>query len=262
MADVRLFDTHFARFGYAPLKSIRREPAGVHFVLPAGVKEVSQTGLYSYVGLSGDFEYEVSYEWTEIPTVKGGYGMTVGIAVDTLGKEGQVMLSRGFQPGKKEAFSCYAIVQGKLNEAGIMEYKQIGKPVPTNARVGGLVIRREKGELIFLAADGQAALTELQRMPFTTATVRQIRLYADPGGSPTALDAWIGQLRVRAQEITGGFPKRERKEGWGWWLWLAFGAAVAAAGYFVYRWLSRDARPAVPSPAVKRTGAGNIRAKK
>jgi hypothetical protein len=47
--------------------------------------------------------------------------------------------------------------------------------------------------------------------------VRQVRLYADQGGSPTSLDGWVSGVKIHAEEIAGGFPKRERKTSIGWW---------------------------------------------
>ena len=73
---------------------------------------------------------------------------------------------------------------------------------------GRFVIRREKEELICLAGDGaKGELVELARVPFTKAPVREVRLYADPGGSDSGIDAQILNFRATAEEITGGTPE-------------------------------------------------------
>jgi hypothetical protein len=72
-------------------------------------------------------------------------------------------------------------------------------------------------------------------VPFTDATVRQVRIFADPGGCDTELDARIYDVRIIAEEITGNVPKRDKADGLGWWP-IALGIAVAVSvGYVVWR---------------------------
>jgi hypothetical protein len=224
-ANVRLFDTHFARFGYLPLNSINREEHGLRFKLPSAIKNIPQTGMYSYVALKGDFDISAEYEWIDVPPPKGGYGLSCGIAIDTLGAAGQVSLARAILPWKKNEH-WIAFTQGKPDESGKMKYDTT-PAAKTKALTGRLALRREKDELICLAADGAAELREVGRIPFTTETVRQVRLYADPGGSPTYVDMWMGGLKVRAEAITGAFRLVEKKPGLGWW--PVFGVVVLAA---------------------------------
>jgi len=88
-----------------------------------------------------------------------------------------------------------------------------------------------------LPPDGPTAeLTEVHRFPFTDETVRGVRFFADPGGSPTALEARLGDMVVRAEEITPGIPKRDQ-EGFHW-LWPAIGGTVVLGG-LVGWWLVR-----------------------
>src|SRR5262245_36903256 len=91
-ADVRLFDSHFARYGYQPTRTIAKEPKGVRIRLPARAVNVVQTGLYSYFSLAGDFEVTADYELIDLPPPQGGYGVSCGIGVDTLGPGGMVAL--------------------------------------------------------------------------------------------------------------------------------------------------------------------------
>src|SRR5580700_3023856 len=93
----KAYDTHFARYGYSPGKAIVREPRGFRFQLPAREKGVGQTGVYSYFALAGDFEVSATFELIDAMPPLSGYGVTCGIAVDTEGPDGGVVLSRGFQ---------------------------------------------------------------------------------------------------------------------------------------------------------------------
>jgi hypothetical protein len=97
-----------------------------------------------------------------------------------------------------------------------------------------LALRRVGSELICLIADGEeVTLRELARVPFTTGTVRTFRIFADPGMSPTSVDAQVGNVRVRAEEITGGVPASEKSTGLGWWLAIA---AIMAGGVLFVIW--------------------------
>jgi hypothetical protein len=237
VAKPRLLDTHFGRYGYAPTRSIKLEGPGVHFLLPADVKDMGQTGLYSYIGLLGDFEVAATFDWIEVAMPKGGYGVSCGIVVDTEGAGGSVALARGFQLGKGKG-SGYLITRGKPGEGGI-KYDS-PELEPTKARSGRLVLRREQAEVICLVGDGdKEPLRELHRYEFTTGPIRKVRLCADTGGSPTAMDVRLGELRIRAEQITGGIPLREVEGGWVWWLTGLAVLVLAAVGY----WLWRRRRP-------------------
>src|SRR5438105_1882802 len=62
-ANPKLYDTHFPRYGYLPLKSIQREKQNMRFSLrPTGSKAVEQTGVYAYFAVAGDFEVSATYE--------------------------------------------------------------------------------------------------------------------------------------------------------------------------------------------------------
>src|SRR5581483_9777442 len=56
VADGKLLDARFSRYGYAPSRSILREETWLRFWLPAGAQGVGQTGLYSTFVIAGDFE--------------------------------------------------------------------------------------------------------------------------------------------------------------------------------------------------------------
>src|SRR4051812_5635044 len=100
-ADVRLLDSHFARYGYVPARTVVRDTHGVRIRLPSGVPNIGQTGLYSYFSVAGDFEFSATYELIDLPAPRGGYGVSCGIAVDTQGPGGSVAVARGQPPKQK-----------------------------------------------------------------------------------------------------------------------------------------------------------------
>lgn len=235
VADEKLLDTRFVRFGPAPTKKlIAREGRAIHFRLPPPKKDddPSQAGLYSYVKLAGDFEITADFYWKGVPVPKVGYGASVGIAVDaTPGTPGgMVSLARATLP-KQEA--GYLITRSIKEKDGPPRYEP--QFFATKAMSGRLLIRREKDELVCMTGDGfKSEMVELARVPYTKATVREVRIYADPGGSDSGLDATITNFRATAEEITGGTPQRDRDPGWGWW--PALGVLLVGAGGGGYYW--------------------------
>jgi hypothetical protein len=225
-ANPRLLETHFGRYGYSTAKTITREPQGVlHFRLPAHTEGVGQTGIYSYVKIDGDFEVSASYDWIDVTMPKIGYGASCGIAIDSGDRGVMVSLARSHfaEPDKGPG---YGVTVGKSLGTKV-DYDT--KYYYSKAKRGRLVLRREKGEVICLTADGSKdPLEERQRVPLTQA-VGQVRFFADAGGSPTLVDARLGQMRVQADEITGGFAKSEQPWTMPWWAIVAmslFGVTV------------------------------------
>jgi hypothetical protein len=228
-ADVRRLDSHFARYGYQPARSIVRDGRGVRIRLPAGVTNVGQTGLYSYFALAGDFEVSAAYELADLPPPQAGYGISCGIAVDTQGPGGSVAVARGQAPKQPPG---YVVTRGLPGDGGT---KYETTYYPSSAKAGRLALRREKAEVVCLVADAPGQeVRELCRVPSVAGTVRQVRLFADPGGSKAAVDARLTQVRVTAAEITGGVPAREARGGAGWWV-TGLGCSAAAVALLAVR---------------------------
>jgi hypothetical protein len=222
--------TRFATYGYHPESSLLSDPAGLRFKLPSGVKGVGQTGIYSQFSLSGDCEVILNYELVHVQEPSDGYGSGLGLAFDAGDEGGRAIIQRVLKP-KKE--SGYVLQTGPLTPGSKMtETYQL---VPCEAQKGRIGLRRVKKELIFLATDDPAAEPEeIERRPFTEGTIRAVRLFADAGGSPTALHVRASEIQMRAEEITGGVPRREAG-GWGWrWLWVL--APVGGVGLLIWGW--------------------------
>jgi len=227
----RVFQSHFGRYGYEPKSCIEIQPQGLRFLLPAA-EGVGQTGLYSYVALAGDFEVSAVFDWdaVEFPQV-GSYGVSCGIAVDALNTGLSVSLARGYLLDKGTG-PGYVVNRGEPGEKGTKYDRTFH---PTKSKSGRLVLRREKKEVICLAADSvQAELRELCRLPFTDVTVRPVRLFADAGGSPTGMDVRLSLIRFRADEIAAGTVKHEQSNVLGWWL-AGGGVFIAVTLYLFVR---------------------------
>lgn len=236
-ANVKLLKTRFDRYP-SPAPALQFEPQGLRFQFDTYIKKPLQTGISSTFAVAGDFEISALYEWTPVIVPKEGYGVSCALAVDA--DAWTVALARGNFPGSG---SAYVITRGLLQD-GKKTYKN-ETPIPTQAKRGKLVLRREKKEIICLTADGDEELVERGRLALTAETVRKVHFYADPGNAPTNLDARLQQIRVRAEEITNNIPLHESSGG-GWWMALAAGVLAAAAALIGMRawqgrWLwSRD----------------------
>lgn len=226
--------TLFGTYGYQPRRAVLLEPGGVRIRLPAGVADVAQTGAYSVFTLSGDCEVSVAYALLNVPAPQEGYGSGVGLAFDAGEGIGRGSIQRMHQPSRKSSLLLQTVL-GKKDAQ-----KEELRTVPATARRGRIGLRRIGKELIFLKADDHSSpLEEIERLPFTDGTIRAVRFYADLGGSPTGLDAWVGQIQVRAEEITGGIPKSEAR-GPRWWLWGGLMAAGLGVGFWGWRAYRRE----------------------
>lgn len=223
----QIFRTMFSDYGDRPRKAVVREKDGLRITLSKG--SAGQTGLYSLFVLSGNCEVALTYELLSLPQPTKGYGSGVGLTFDAGEEAGRGSLQRVEHPKEGAGYALQTTVPsgGKPKE----EYRF----VKTAAKRGWMGLRREKGELVFLTSDDLAAeMKEVGRLPFAMGTVRSVRLHADAGGSPTVVDARLRQVRVRADEITGGVPEAEHKAS-AWWWWL-LAAGAFGAGLLVWRW--------------------------
>jgi len=225
-----LLRTKFGNYGWHPTQAVRPEAGSLRLWLPAR-EGVGQTGIYSLFALAGDCEVIVTFELLKLQSPRTGYGSGIGLSFDVGegGEEGRGTMQRVEKPGEGNGH----VVQTNLPGA-----KEEYRFQWNSSRSGRIGLRRVKKELIFLASDTPTGeLQEIERLPFTDQTIRKVRLFADPGGSPTALDARIRRIEVRAEEMTGGTPEIQPETPTRWWLWVALGA-VCAGGVFWF-WQAR-----------------------
>ncbi len=227
-AHPNVLRTSFATYGYQPQRSVVFEKGGYRFWLPAGVAGVGQTGVYSYFSLSGDCEVTLGFELLNLPSPREGYGSGLGLAFDAGDDIGRATLQR-VEKLKNESGYILQISPGKKSPL-----KEEYLLVPSAATRGRMGLRREKKELVFLASDDlKAPLVQIGSLAFTDQTIRAVRFFADPGGSPTAVDARVGEIEIRAEQITGGVPRSESGHPL-LWLWTL--VPVAGAGLAFWGW--------------------------
>ena len=174
--------------------------------------------------LAGECEASCNYQLINFPECKTGYGSSIGLVFDAPAENSWGGIQRAFNP---KYGNCYILMTALPGSDGKMTEQF--KLLATKTTKGKLALRREKSDLVFLAAETPGAeLAEIHRFPFTDQTIRGVRFFGDPGGSPTPLEARLGDMQIRAEEITGGIPKKE-VEGWNT-QWLVVPAAVLLVG--------------------------------
>jgi hypothetical protein len=245
-ANFAILRARFGTYGYRARQTIFLDTSGLRFRLPGGVPGVGQTGLYSYFALAGDCEVTITYELLNVPPPRTGYGSGIGLAFDIEGGAGRGTIQRVFRVG--DGSGC-VLQTAPVESGGGM--KEVDRFVPATSRRGRIGLRRVKNQLIFLSADAPSdALQEIDRLPFTDRTIRAVRVFADAGGSPTAVEIRVRQIDLRAEEIASGVPQSEPRQ-WRWaWLW----AVVPAAGGALLFWAWRVHR-------VKTRRAGSVRSR-
>jgi hypothetical protein len=218
------------------------EPGAVRFWFPAKAGGVPQTGCYSYFTLSGDCEASFTYEILNLPTPKEGYGCGVGLALDAGDEVGRGSIQRVNKNAQESGF----VLQTVLGSGA--KAKEEYRFLSSSARQGRIGLRRVGKELVFLTADDPASpLEEVDRLPFTDRTIRAVRFFADSGGSPTALDVRVKEIRVQAEEITGGVPKTEETMSRWWWVaGAAAGVVLLFGGWRFWRRRAEDEEEAPP----------------
>jgi hypothetical protein len=242
----RAVKDRFSYYGYNPPKSIILETDGLRFLLPGGKAEKdqpAQTGVYSYFRLAGDCEVILTYQLLpnmELPTK--GYGSGVGLALDVdggVGKKWRADIQRVNRVGGKSGYAMHSDDVAK-QKAGI---KPPPDPyTPTSAEWGRMGLRRIKKEIYFLAGEQNDELKEIEHLPFTDETIQVVRLFADPGGSPTWVDARVLRVEIRAEEITGGVAERDVPISPLWWLLLVIPVAGMGTGLTLMFWRFRRRR--------------------
>ena len=234
-ANPQLLDNHFGRYGFADKTTIVRDGDAIRFRLPALEKPVPQTGLYSLFALAGEFELSATYEWIDVPPPETGYGVSCGIAVETLKQApggGYVSVARAHLPRKG---SYYTVTRGTPNESGMKYDPGPDSPYPARAssKKWQLIIRREQGSIVCQAANEGQEPELLCTIPFTEASIRKVLLFVDPGGSTTSVDVALSQIRIKAEKHATE-PKRLDPQGMSMWIIVLVVVAVAALCGLVY----------------------------
>jgi hypothetical protein len=222
--------SHFRPYNHEGQQAIYFEPTGVRFWLGTPMKKPKQVGLYTPIKLVGDFEITVRYEWLGDAEPTTGYGVSCGIAIGHQGKIIQVVRGNKVKKG-----NFYWVTEGIPKPNGPPEFKD-REERHTRAKSGRLALRREKNTILCLVADGDETLEEVDRITkFTTDSIHEVRFIADPGESPTVVDARLKEIRFRAEDILSDVPLRERQSSLGWWLSAAGVVVVIGLSVLLFK---------------------------
>jgi len=222
---------HFNPYGFKHTETVQRDKDGFHFVIKA-VKGSGQAGVYSNFTLSGDAEASCFYEVKRLPQPRTGYGCLVGLGFDIGEKQGRGSIQRAHTVKGETGYVL------EVDLVGVdMKPEDKYKFVKTKAMKGRIGLRRVGKELIFLMTETQLGdLEEIGRLPFTDKTIRAVRYYGDSGGSPTAVDVWVKEIEVKAEEAVAGIPKSEKPKPNRWWIWVMLSVVVAGGLVGWWRW--------------------------
>ncbi len=237
-----LLRTKFNTYGTNPNRSLFLDQ-GYRLFLEAGEKAAEQTGLYSLFALAGNCEVTLTYQLFTLEPPRNGSGSGFGFCFETEDQAAEGSLMRIHTPKEGSGYLCRAILGRGKAKAKPRDEKYFE---PSEAMSGKMALRRIKKELVFLVADTpDGELKEIKRLPFTDVTIRPLRLYFDPGGSPTAIDVRVTEMEVKAEELAGGASQLAKPES-ARWPWLLLPAA-GLGGFWL--WRRRAGARTSPSPA-------------
>jgi hypothetical protein len=224
--DRRFLDTLFGRFGSARKSTVLRDPRGIRFQMPGTGNNAGQTGLYSLFSLAGDFEISADYNFIDVPAPTAGYGASCGIAVDAKGPSGQVQFVRVNLAPRGWRYRVGRDPTGTRQQFEDTDY-------PARATTGRLVLRREAGTLVCLAAEKSGELEELTRFEFPQ-MVERVRFFVDSGGSPTAMDVRLAPIRIQAEKKATD-PTEVVEQRLPWWGTVLLIVGGAGLSFLIYR---------------------------
>jgi WD40 repeat protein len=153
-------------------------------------------GVAAKFGIKGDFELTAGFEIVEAEPPKEGRGVYFELYLMTETSSGEALSFNRMvlQDGRE----VYASARMSSNKAGGRNIIFQGEEIPAPRKSGQLRITR-LGSKIFLSVreDAGANFRVLYRAELGAEDVKFLRLGANPGGGPHAVDLRIHDLRVR-----------------------------------------------------------------
>jgi DNA-directed RNA polymerase subunit RPC12/RpoP len=158
-------------------------------------------GLQTKFSLTGDFEITASYEILSFDKPATGYGVGVYLTISPAAwKNKRATLARCWTPQTGSGFQPVFILAGPvpINRTGWE---------PSETMKGQLRLRREGDKLFYLINEevGQP-FREILQCDYGTEAVDMVRLVANPGSSPAAVDVRLLDIQMH----WGGLPDHAR----------------------------------------------------
>jgi hypothetical protein len=176
---------------------VKAEEKGVRVKLPAEKSNKYDTvGVAAQFGIKGDFEVTARYEIIEAPQPAEGAGVGFELYIMTeSAAKAALMVAHRFPPEGNQLYVCGRIA---ANAQGRREGSFFNE-VPANAKSVDLrVIRIGPMAVVSVRQDDDKAFRVVNRVALGAEDVRFLRVGANPGGAPCAVDLRLVHLRVRA----------------------------------------------------------------
>jgi len=177
---------------------MKPETGGLRITLPAKRPNLAAVGVSPRFAVSGDFEISVAFEILAVEQPRKGYGSGVNIHLILDNPQAEaVTLLRGTRVKEGDV---YLVNRARKRKDGRMQYRL--KTFPSNATSGRLSIRRVGSVIHYLAADGvNGELMEIDQTDVGTEDLDVIRVAANTGESPTALDVRLLDLQIVSERL-------------------------------------------------------------
>jgi hypothetical protein len=226
------------RVGQTPERYMKGEALGLRITLP-GKQALAPVGVSSRLAVHGDFEITLTYQILKADKPSTGYGAGVSLWVSsTEAGDATATLARFVRPKEGDVYSTDHASNGPDGKR-----KHRDRRFPSESSTGRLRLVRSGPTLLYLVANGNDSdFRELRKEEFGSEPLKAVRVAAETGGAPVAVDVRLIDLEIRAKELSASPPPAHTARRSDWWVWcaaLAAGAVLALGGLF-YRRRSRS----------------------
>jgi hypothetical protein len=158
-------------------------------------------GMQTKFSLTGDFEITASYEILSADKPTKGYGVGVYLTISPAAwKDKRAALARCWTVQGGSGFQPVIIISGPepINKSGWEK---------SETMTGQLRLRREEAKLFYLVNEGmEQPFREIFQCDYGKDDIDLVRLVANPGSSPAAIDIRLLDVRMR----WGGLPNHDK----------------------------------------------------
>ncbi len=173
------------------------EPQGLRITLPAEPsKKYDGVGVSAKFGIMGDFEVTASYEVIDAPKPMSGRGVGVEfyLMIDSA-KRDAIIVTHSFRQNGTQAYECTRVA---ANDQGRRQMS-FNFESPADCKTGALRMIRVGSKAMFAyRSEKDKDFRPLASVAVATDDVRYLRIGANPGSGPNAIDVRVLDLRVRA----------------------------------------------------------------
>jgi hypothetical protein len=192
----RSFAENFYLNGPEATRRVKPEPKGLRVTLAAEESfKYDGVGVAAKFGIRGDFEITVGFEMIAAgPPVDGpGVYFELYLMIDSVSNDA-LAFNRMVLPDGKEVYASARMAN--LPGGGRGGIAQ-GDDVPASAKSGQLRVTRLGRKVVLSVREGNERFRVLHQLDLGPEDVKFLRLGANPGGGPHAVDVRILDLRVR-----------------------------------------------------------------